>query len=233
MRPNYSRGRAQPNFNRPVRLPPALPLATGRSSLALDTGAEVMPNPTKSNNSLDRFAIEDFGTTGVPIALRRRARLLAAELGITPRQALDQLLADAASVTGKDEGRSIDASQGRASSHSEVRGKAKATGASQGRKKAVVPTATRRTPPIWQLQRDAAAVGRKWVKTNCTVCAAEAYVHVEWRSPLVMCKECQVKRQARLRTVSLRNSSSKARRRKRPRRWSPVSGGLPSLGRRR
>lgn len=44
---------------------------------------------------LVRFAVEDFGTAHVPIDLRRRARLEAFRLGITPRQALDRIRARA------------------------------------------------------------------------------------------------------------------------------------------
>lgn len=47
--------------------------------------------PTDSAAKLAKFAIEDFGTIDVPVALRRRARLEAARLGITPREALDRI----------------------------------------------------------------------------------------------------------------------------------------------
>lgn len=47
-----------------------------------------------------------------------------------------------------------------------------------------------------QLQRDAAANGRSWVRAGCTTCAAEVFIHVDWRRPLVMCKECRAKKQA-------------------------------------
>lgn len=49
-----------------------------------------------SSSLLDRLAIEDFGTADVPLDLRRRARLDARKLGISPRQALDKIRARAA-----------------------------------------------------------------------------------------------------------------------------------------
>lgn len=124
-----------------------------------------MSTSTEGNHRLDRFAMEDFGTTEVPIALRRRARLLAVDLGITPRQALDRLLADAPPPTGK---------------------------------------------------------GRKSGQTSAEAPLSSRESRVSGNAPLRAAEELQ---------FHLRQDTR--RRKKRPRRWRPVSGGLPSLGRRR
>ena len=47
----------------------------------------------RSSEQLSRFAVEDFGTAQVPIELRRQARLEADKRGITPKEALGQILA--------------------------------------------------------------------------------------------------------------------------------------------
>ncbi len=72
---------------------------------------------------------------------------------------------------------------------------------------------------VRQLQRDAAARGRRWVKCSCTGCGIEVPIHVEWRRPLVVCKECRAR--------------AKALRSRMPIQGWRVAGGLPSLGRRR
>lgn len=43
---------------------------------------------------LRQIAIEDFGTTGLPASLMRKARLMASRLKITPKQALARVLAE-------------------------------------------------------------------------------------------------------------------------------------------
>jgi len=87
-------------------------------------------------------------------------------------------------------------------------------------------------PPIWVLRREAVAKGRKWIRTNCTVCAEPVFIHVEWEKPLVLCKPCRADRAARLQ-ADREHRSSNALKVKGKGRWWPVSGGLPSLGKRR
>ena len=83
---------------------------------------------------------------------------------------------------------------------------------------------------IQQLQQEAVARGRKWVKASCTRCSAEVLIHVEWQNPLVMCKGCRAIRETQLRAV---NYLSKAFRPRMPTEGLSVRGGLPSLGKRR
>ena len=49
-------------------------------------------NEIKNNKILDELALRDFGTIDVPSILRGKARVLARELGVTPREALDLII---------------------------------------------------------------------------------------------------------------------------------------------
>ncbi len=86
---------------------------------------------------------------------------------------------------------------------------------------------------VQQQQRDAAAQGRAWVKCTCTGCGAQVPVHVKWRKPLVMCKECRAKRRRRLLAAHAQSCANKALSPRMPAGGWPVGGGLPSLGKRR
>jgi hypothetical protein len=194
------------------------------------TGSTEMVKLTQDDSRFARFAMEDFGTTDVPIALRRHARHLAAQLGITPKQALDRLRAD----SGRDNDRRAAPQPQRRIANDAVRNKTQASGHSPDPRKA--PLATPKTPKgiISRLQRVAIASGRKWVKTNCIACSAPIFVHADWREPPVMCKKCREKRRSRMQRARKQNFSPPSSRSKaKMRRWWPVSGGLPSLGKRR
>jgi hypothetical protein len=180
-----------------------------------------------------RFAIEDFGTTEVPVALRRRARLEADRLGITPKEALDRIRAGKASGTDR-------LQMPRATSHTTRAGPGRAltsgrqaTGRSEPPRGARATTASESKHSIQELQRNASAKGRKWVRATCTACPGEVLVHVEWQNPLVMCKKCRVRRRARLRRARGRSYAAKALRPRMPTEGWPVGGGLPGLGKRR
>jgi len=165
---------------------------------------------------LARYAIEDFGTAEVPIELRRQARVEAARQEISPKEALDRIRAREASKDGpkrhalvekKSRGRRKSGKEGAVSKKNTAIGKR----------------------PIRQLQQEAMARGRKWIKGRCTRCPAEVLIHVEWQDPLVLCKGCRARRETQLRAV---NYVSKALRPRMPTEGWSVRGGLPSLGKR-
>jgi phage FluMu protein Com len=82
-------------------------------------------------------------------------------------------------------------------------------------------------------QREAAALGKHWVEIPCTGCGANVPIHVEWRQPLPMCKECRMKRRLRLIAVRATKKAHKALRPHVPTEGSAIGGGLPGLGKRR
>jgi hypothetical protein len=63
------------------------------------------------------------------------------------------------------------------------------------------------------------------------MCEAMAYVHVTWKNPVARCKNCREKQKAR--REAARNRSPQSRKKTLLKQWKPVSGGLPSLGRRK
>lgn len=89
---------------------------------------------------------------------------------------------------------------------------------------------------VQQRQRDAAAQGKRWVKCPCTDCGTEVPVHVQWERPLVMCGGCRTKRRHRLDAVQDRINTRKALSgptTRMPTKGWGLSGGLPTLGKRR
>jgi hypothetical protein len=178
-----------------------------------------------------RFAIEDFGTVDVPIPLRREARLLAARTGITPKQALDRLRADTSALenTKNDSRNAASRVKPAAKTPDRPRVPAPHGRGVQSNRPGEPPPKERQ--PIWVLRREAIANGRKWMNTTCTVCNEVVFIHIEWEKPLILCKRCRADRAARLR--SDRHRRSKKLPAKGTRRSRPISGGLPSLGKRR
>src|SRR5436309_1965501 len=145
-----------------------------------------------ADDDFARFAMEDFGSVDVPIPLRREARLLATRLGITPRQALDQLRPHTPQPAGtKIENRSASTRPERTQAIRQRRHKARASSGPDPHRKPSRTTPTGETPPIWVLRREAITNGRKWIRTNCTVCGEDVFIHVEWEKPLVLCKRCR------------------------------------------
>jgi hypothetical protein len=90
-----------------------------------------------------------------------------------------------------------------------------------------------REPSVEEQQRAAARLGKRWLKCTCTECGAAALVHVDWIAPLVMCKNCRRKREARFLSEEASDNVARAYHPRMPTAGRRVGGGLPSLGRRR
>jgi hypothetical protein len=132
-----------------------------------------------SQDDFARFALEDFGTVDVPIALRREARLLATRLGITPKQALDQLQSTTPARPPTKGDRHKTSSQGKPVA--QQRERPSLLPPRGGRQRTSQPQTPRPAErrPIWLLRRDAVSNGRKWISTACTVCAEAVFIHVD------------------------------------------------------
>jgi hypothetical protein len=68
---------------------------------------------------------------------------------------------------------------------------------------------------IMILQEEALAKGLRWIKFPCIQCGAQVPIHVSWEQPVPRCKSCRTKYGNKRRQVRM------------------VSGGLPTLGKRR
>src|SRR5262245_57923586 len=84
---------------------------------------------------------------------------------------------------------------------------------------------------VRRLQYDAIGQGRRWVKCPCFECGGEMTVHVEWRNPVLVCRMCRSADESTERVIY--GSDATLVKSKLPTEGFPVSGGLPSLGRRR
>ena len=91
-------------------------------------------------------------------------------------------------------------------------------------------------------QVEGAAQGRRWVTLACRGCGLDVRVHVDWEKPLLLCKVCSGKLRTELFAKHTAETAAKALqspmsslglRMPKGLRGHPVSGGLPSLGRRR
>jgi len=91
----------------------------------------------------------------------------------------------------------------------------------------------RSSKEVRRQQRDAAVQGKRWVVLPCALCGAEVPIHVDWRAPLILCKDCRAKRKEWLLTVHARSYAAKVLRPRMPTEGWVVGGGLPSLGKRR
>jgi hypothetical protein len=95
---------------------------------------------------------------------------------------------------------------------------------------------------VQRKQEEGAAQGRRWITLACRGCGLDVRVHVDWEKPLVLCKVCGGKRRKALFAKQAAGNAAKALqssmsslglRTPKGLRGHPVSGGLPSLGRRR
>lgn len=83
---------------------------------------------------------------------------------------------------------------------------------------------------IQELQRRAELQGEKWIGFPCKSCGCRIDIHVEWQAPQAMCKECLA---TELREAHTEEYVAKSLSRSLPERGRAVSGGLPSLGKKR
>jgi len=76
-----------------------------------------------------------------------------------------------------------------------------------------------------------------WITIPCRRCNIPIHIHVDWESPLILCKPCKKEwisdRKRRIRDIHAKEYEAKQLRGRSPKSGWHVQGGLPTLGRRR
>lgn len=96
-----------------------------------------------------------------------------------------------------------------------------------------MPQKRKKQSQVSQLQADAVAAGRRWIRISCRKCPTEVLIHVDWVDPLVLCKSCRVARKVTIRAAHAKQNAGNAMRVKMPKSGVSVPGGSPGSGRRR
>jgi hypothetical protein len=81
------------------------------------------------------------------------------------------------------------------------------------------------------------AIRGPWITTPCRGCYKPIHIHLDWESPLVLCKPCTrnwvSEQRRRLRAIHAEENAANQLRGRPPNSGYPIQGGLPGLGRRR